>query len=186
MDLGDVLLVPGELSRTERIEIAKANNRIVEVKELIGKPMPQWSVTDARGIDPKGGVQQFQGRWTLVYFWHMHCQPCAGKEVPRLTKFLSDQNPLPDNIAMVSFIISAKSWKTINDADKFLEPIARRYWTEPWTRLPQAFDSTEQTRENIAEELFGQWILIDPKGIVVATGDDTSVGLDTLKKRSGL
>ena len=64
--------------------------------------------------------------------------------------------------------------------------IGKRYWAEPWTRLPQAFDKTNRTRESIAEELFGQWVLLDPNGIVVATGDETSVGLDVLRENSGL
>lgn len=186
VNVGELLLKPGEPTRNERIEVAKKEKRVVEVKELIGKPMPPWFVTDARGIDPKAGIEQFSGRWTLIYFWHRHCHPCAGTEVRKLTKFLADQTSPSDKVAVVSFLLGAKSWKTIADADKFLEPIGQQYWAAPWKRLPQAFDNTNRTRESIAEELFGQWVLLDPSGVVVATGSDTSVGLDALKEKAGL
>jgi hypothetical protein len=186
VNIGEILLIPSEPTREQRIERAKAEQRVIEVQELVGKPMPQWHVTDGRGIDPKAGIEQFRGRWALIYFWHMSCAPCARVEVPRLTKFVADHHPISERIAVVSFMHGAESWRTMADADKFLDRIGKRYWSEPWNRLPQAFDSTHRSRESIAEELFGTWILVDPKGIVAATGDDTSRGLVALTERSGL
>lgn len=186
VSVGDLVLGTFEQSRDDRIRIAKEQNRAGEVTELIGKPMPPWFVTDGRGLDLAKGPEQYKGKWLLVYFWHSQCGPCAGKEVPRLSKFVADEKTDFNKLAVVSFIIGAKNWKSIADADRYLEPIAQRYWTQPWTKLPLAFDSTDRTRESIAEELFGQWVLVDPQGLITATGLDTDEGLDQLKKRAGL
>lgn len=119
--------------------------------ELIGKPLPEWTVSDLSG-QPLTGTG-LTGKVVLLDFWATNCRPCL-EELPRLRQLYRDCSPLGFEIVGLSF----------DDAPETLEQFLKLE-PLPW-RVALGRNAAE---DQFQVHLIPCLMLVDRRGKVVAT-----------------
>lgn len=132
--------------------------------ELLGKPAPQWNITDSRGIDKDALPVDFRGKWLLVEFWGFWCGPCVAHSLPQLIDF-HEQNPeLADKLQIVA--VHHKGAESIADLEQKLVEIKKTRWKNRDLPFPIIVDATTKTVDAFGVSAFPTAVLIDPLGNV--------------------
>jgi hypothetical protein len=181
IDLGVLRLSPFKLHIQGRKERAKAAGTWGDYTRHYGEKPPPWHVHDARGVPKDAQVSDFKGKWVLVYFWGLSCQPCLKRGIPELMKFYEEHQGQRDRFEILAFCMDVEGEvKSVADLDEKLEPIVKHVWGKPLP-FPVLLDPSFTTWERYGLPAFGTLILIDPQGNLVK-GDETVLA-EKLKER---
>jgi thiol-disulfide isomerase/thioredoxin len=172
LDLGVLLLSPYKLPITTRIERAKAAGTWDDYTKHFGEKLPRWHVIDARGVNKEVQISDFKGKWVLVYFWGLSCNPCLRTGIPKLMKFQDEHRAESERFKIILMCVDLDDdLKSVADLDRRLEPVVKHVWKRP-IPFPVLLDPTFTTWERYGLTFFGTLILIDPEGNLVE-GDET-------------
>jgi thiol-disulfide isomerase/thioredoxin len=174
LDLGVLQLSPVVTIATRR-EQAKAAGTWPDTKQLYGKPCPEWHAVDARGIDKQARPADFRGKWVLVDFWGLSCDPCLRSGLPRLQKFSDEHAHQREQFEIVTICMDPDGeLKSIADLDRSLAPIVQHVWNGKQLSLPILLDPSFTTWERFGLSGMGQTMLIDPDGNL-REGDESTL-----------
>jgi thiol-disulfide isomerase/thioredoxin len=151
--------------------------KLKPLARLYGKPMPAWSITDARGL-PQGkstALADFKGKWVVLDFWGYWCHPCVGVSLPSWVQFAADHEADRDKFVVLAF--HDPQAESFADLDAKLAPVVKSSWGGKPLPFPILLDSTGATVERLGVERFPTALLIDPEGRLVRTGDDVETHL---------
>ncbi|APW62011.1 redoxin domain-containing protein [Paludisphaera borealis] len=174
VDLGVLLLSKVKDDIAARSERGKSDGTWIDVAQRFGRPAPEWRLTDARGV-PKGArVQDFRGKWLLIYFWGFGCAPCLGTELPALARFYEDHQADRNRFEVVAVCIDDDEASTSMAAvDRKLENVVKHVWGGKALPFPVVLDASYQSMENFGVTRFGP-LLVDPDGDLIL-GDLTTL-----------
>jgi len=181
IDLGVLHLSPYKPPITTRIERAKAAGTWDDYTKHYGEKLPRWHVIDARGVKKEVQISDFKGKWVLVYFWGLSCNPCLRTGIPKLMKFQDEHHAEIERFKILSMCVDVDDdLKSVADLDKRLEPVVKHVWKKPIS-FPVLLDPTFTTWERYGLTFFGTLILIDPEGHLVE--GDEAVLAEKLKQQ---
>ncbi|QEH35576.1 Thiol-disulfide oxidoreductase ResA [Aquisphaera giovannonii] len=169
LDLG--VLTLADVSKVPRraYERAKDGAGWVDVADRYGKPAPGWHLDDARGIARDARIEDFRGKWLLVYFWGFGCAPCLGTELPSLSRFYEAHAADRGRFEVVA-VCTDDDARSMADVDRRLEPIVRNAWGGKPLPFPTALDTSYRTMEAFGLRTLGPQ-LVDPEGILRKGGE---------------
>jgi thiol-disulfide isomerase/thioredoxin len=135
--------------------------------------LPNWHITDARGVTKSVQPADFKGKWLLVDFWGFSCRPCMKTGVPKLIKFYEDHASQRDRFEIVAICLDPDGeLKSMADVDRSLEPFVKHVWEGKTLPFPVLLDPSFETWQRYGLEGMGQVMLIDPEGRLIK-GDET-------------
>ncbi len=108
----------------------------------------------AKGASLKSS--DLQGRWTILSFWSMTCEPCL-KEMPDLDQFNEDWSGPELSIV------------TVNEDRVDLSETIRQFLAETEIQLAVYYDTEGQIKNAFDVHEFPRHFLISPKGEIVWT-----------------
>jgi thiol-disulfide isomerase/thioredoxin len=159
LDLGRLDVVPVE------------SDTLDPLTEYYGKKPPELTITDVRGASKSVRLADLRGKWILLDFWGLHCQPCIQESLPKLSKFYDEHQADRDR-----FEILAVCWNeevlTIEDYDRQAALIAEKFWAGKPLPFPVLFDGNGKTFDDYCVLGIPQSFLIDPDGNLVKGGDE--------------
>ena len=133
--------------------------------KLKGKLLPNWIITDARGIKPDSKLSDYKGKWVYLEFWGHWCGPCCAGSLPELIEFYEAHADERDKFEVIS--IHAGS-KTFADLDPKLTNIKKKFWKDKNLPFPILLDTaTNETCKLYGITHFPTGLLIDPQGKLV-------------------
>ena len=172
VDLGVLTLSNTKSHVSVKIEHAKSTGDWVDVADRYGKPAPRWHLTDARGIPKDAQIEDFKGKWVLIYFWDFGCAPCLGTGLPAMAKFYEEHAADRDRFEIVAFCIDDDGkLSSMAAVDRKLEPVVEHVWGGRALPFPSVLDASFQTMESFGISTLGPHLL-DPEGILMK-GDET-------------
>jgi thiol-disulfide isomerase/thioredoxin len=172
IDLGVLRLSPFKPTIRGRIERAKAVGTWGDYTKHYGEKPPQWHILDARGVSKDAQISDFKGKWLLLYFWGLPCNPCISRGIPNLMKFYEEHQAQRDRFEILALYMDVEGEvKSVSDLDKRLQPVVKNVWGKPLP-FPVLLDPSFTTMERYGLPGFGTLILIDPQGNLVK-GDET-------------
>ncbi len=169
VDLGMLVLRP-TIGLPERIENAKAKGTWGNYKDNLGKRPPRWHLTDARGMSKDAQLDDFRGKWVVLYFWSPNCAPCLGKQLPELMAFHEHHKAQADRFEILAFCCDfSETLRDIRGLERQLEPVKKAVWGGKDLPFPVLLDNTFQTYERFGLEGNGvsNLLLIDPQGRLI-------------------
>lgn len=151
---------------------AQSRGTFGDYRERSGRRPPKWYVTDAKGVRKDVGIEDFKGKWVLLYFWGQDCLPCMTETLPELSKFYEEHRSQRDKFEVLTFCLDVEGeLKSMAELDRFLEPVVRNVWGGKPLPFPVLLDNTFRTAESFGLEGFGVKFLVDPQGNLVE-GDE--------------
>ena len=173
VDLGTLELSPfRNYSSLERE--ARARGTLGDARHRKGQRAPRWYITDAKGVAGDVQIEDFQGKWVLLYFWSPRCLPCLTKSMPDLSKFYEAHRAQRDKFEILALCLDVEGeLKNMADLDRFLESVVRHAWGGKPLPFPVLLDNTFRTAESFGIEGFGDKLLIDPHGELVEGDEET-------------
>jgi thiol-disulfide isomerase/thioredoxin len=173
VDLGRLRLLPHHNDTPTRRAKAKSAGAWGDYSKYYGKALPNWHITDARGVSKEVQLADFKDKWVLVEFWGFSCRPCMKTSLPKLIKFYEDHKAQRDRFEILAICVETDDeLKSIADVDRKLVPYVRYVWEGKTLPFPVLLDSTFETWQRYGIEGMGQVLLIDPEGRLVK-GDET-------------
>lgn len=143
----------------------------------VGKELPPWRVTAARGLDPERcALADLKGRWIYVEFWGWWCGPCVGRGLPEMMKFAAEHAEFADRFLFIAF--HDRRAKDFGELDEKLVSIKQQRWGGKDLPFPILLDATGMTLALYGVRSFPTGILIDPDGKLVG-----EVGLQVLLEK---
>ena len=133
--------------------------------KLKGKPLPEWTVTEARGVDKSVQLADYKGKWVVLDFWGVWCHPCVSGSLPEAIAFQKLHARHADRFAILAF--HGRGATTLAEVDGKLPPIRERYWGGQNLPFPILLDGTGQTAERYGVARWPTTLLIDPAGNLV-------------------
>ena len=174
VDLGKLTLSPTLPNINERIEQSRASGTLGDYTKHYGEKLPAWNIVDARGVDKKVQLADFQGKWVLVNFWALNCASCLKHDLPRLAQFYHDHKAQREQFEIQAICVDCNGEKqSIAAVDRSLEPIVKHVWDGKRLPFPILLDPSMTTLERFGVPGY-QTILIDPEGRLVE-GDETTL-----------
>jgi len=149
-DLGDVKLEATELVR------------------LKGKPAPELTVTDARGVPKTVQLSDFKGKWVALEFWGYWCGPCVSRGLPVMAELQRAYSAHRDKFQVIA--VHDKAVQTIKELDPKIGAIRERYWGGRDLPFPVVVDGTGDIATKYGIKAWPTMVLIDPLGRVAGHG----------------
>jgi hypothetical protein len=173
VDLGTVELVPARDILVLKEE-AQSRGTFGDFRKHYGRRPPRWFVADAKGVAPDVRVEDFKGKWVLIYFWGIECRPCLKDSMPALAAFYEAHRSRRDRFEVLAFCLDVEgALKNIADLDRALEPVVRNAWGGKPLPFPVLLDNTFRTAESFGLSSIGDTLLIDPNGNLVEGDEKT-------------
>lgn len=148
-------------------DVQGGESEVVDREKLVGKQMPDWTVTNARGVLAGLQPSDYNGKWLLVTFWGYWCPHCVGDAVPALTKLRQEHADKLDKFETLTFHDSSATSPKELDQRLRERGVVEKHWNSKPLSLPILFDSTGATIKQFAVREFPTMLLIDPSGEVV-------------------
>jgi thiol-disulfide isomerase/thioredoxin len=134
----------------------------------VGKELPPWSLTDARGVKKDVTLADYRGKWVLVDFWGYWCGPCV-RQLGELIDLYEDHAGERDKFEILAF--HDGTVKDFSEMDAKTEQVKKSLWHGRSLPFPILLDAQNGARGATvaAYELqsFPTTILIDPQGKLV-------------------
>jgi thiol-disulfide isomerase/thioredoxin len=173
MDLGRLKLSPHRIDTSDRKADAKSAGKWGDYHTYYGQALPNWHVTDARGVTKNVQPADFRGKWLLVDFWGFSCRPCMKTGLPKLIKFYEDHAAQRDRFEIVAICLDPDGeLKSMADVDRSLDPFVKHVWGGKTLPFPVLLDPSFETWQRYGLDGMGQVMLIDPDGRLIK-GDET-------------
>jgi hypothetical protein len=175
LDLGKLALEQRELGDCERRMIeAKRAGDWGDYKQHYGKSPPPWHVTAAEGVSKDVRLEDFRGKWILLYLWGIPCTNCLLDGLPKLTKFYEEHGDQRERFEIVALCTDCDSGlQSIADLDRALAPIVKNVWNGKTLPFPVLLDPTFETMKRYGVLGYGTLLLIDPQGKLVEGDEKT-------------
>ena len=135
------------------------------ITKLKGKPAPELTITDARGVPKTVQLSDYKGKWVYLEFWGYWWEPCYERAIPALMAFEELHKKSRDQYVILS--IHDHSVKTLAELDTKLIPLQQSIWQGRDIPFPILLDGDHAT--STAYGITGRQIgiLIDPEGNLV-------------------
>jgi len=173
IDLGTLRLSRAPEAFNHRMERVRAEKHLPNLKDLVGQSPPPVFADDARGVPRDWQPGRSPGKWQFVEFWGMGCIPCLREDLPALIKFHDDHARQADQFEIVTvFMDPDEKIRTIADLDKNIKSIITHVWGKPLP-FPTLVDPSYQTYESWGLSGYGEQVLINPEGKIVAGNLET-------------
>ncbi len=173
IDLGTLRLSRTPEAIVPRMKRVKLEKHLPNLKDLVGQSPPPVFAEDARGVPRDWQLGQSPGKWQFVEFWGMGCIPCLKVDLPALTKFHDDHARQADQFEIVTvFLDPDEKIRTIADLDKNIKSIITHVWGKPLP-FPTLVDPSYRTCESWGLSGYGEQVLINPEGKIVAGNLET-------------
>lgn len=142
-----------------------------------GKVPPPLAITDARGVPREVQLADYRGKWVLLDFWALWCQPCIGGSLPKLAKFYEEHPAAAEQFEVLAVCNTAKEKAlTIEAFDALVAPIVEKVWDGKALPFPVLVDGEGATAANYGIIGWPTTLLVDPEGKLVKLGAyDTSI-----------
>jgi thiol-disulfide isomerase/thioredoxin len=143
-----------------------------DLTQYYGKTPPELSITDARGVPKTVKLADFRGKWVVLEFWALWCDPCVYRNLPELTKFYEEHAAERDRFQILS-ICNTEQEKTLTmDAyDVLAAPVIDKAWVGKQLPYPVLLDGERKTWGIYGIQGWPKRLLIDPDGHLVKDGD---------------
>lgn len=174
LDMEDVYLFVTLPPGQAELDLGSVDMPLAPLAKLYGKPAPDWTITEARGIDAGSRVSDFRGKWVLLEFWGHWCGPCVIDSLPRLARFYRERREDHDRFEVVA--VHHRDADTLEELDEKLEPIQEKYWENQPLPFPIIVDATDETVEAYGISAFPTAVVIDPEGKVSRIRSATELG----------
>jgi thiol-disulfide isomerase/thioredoxin len=180
VDLGTFTLAPATPNINDRIKLSQESGAMRDYTKHYGEKLPDWHITDARGVSKDVKLADFKGKWVLVDFWALNCGVCLKRTLPNLTKFYEEHAAQRDQFEILAICVDCNGeLKSVAEVDRKLEPIVKHVWNGKPLPFPILLDPSMTTLERFGVPGY-ETILIDPEGRLVE-GDETVLA-EKLKK----
>ena len=169
------LSVSGLMIRDQTYEFAvEAGRRRVElgilkiqpswIARTLGKPMPEWTADQARGLPRGVRLKDLRGRWVLIELWHYSCGPCVVFSLPQLKDFYRDFADRRERFEIVALHSGG-----VRSFDELADRLRTRRGAVRLEDLPfpVLLDAEGRTMKRWELTSFPTQLLIDPQGRLV-------------------
>ena len=171
IDLGVLTLLPARLTINDKVEQSQASGAMGDYTKRYGQKLPDWHITDARGVSKNVRLADFKGKWVLLDFWALTCKVCLKEDLPRLAKFYEEHRGQRDQFEILAICVDCDGrLRSIADVDRALEPIVEHVWGGKPLPFPVLLDPSMTTLECFGVPGYFT-LLIDPDGRLVE-GDE--------------
>ena len=136
-----------------------------KIATLVGKPAPELSITDARGVPKTVKLSDYKGKWIHLEFWGFWCGPCVQRSIPAMIAF--DDLHKKDRDKYVILTIHDHSAKTLAAIEKRTANLKVTAWQGRELPFPILLDGDDKTEQAYGIHAHPTGILIDPEGNIV-------------------
>jgi hypothetical protein len=126
----------------------------------VGKTLPPWKVTDARGAKKEVQISDFKGKWVLVTFW-----VASMSHFPGLIDLYETRAKDRDKFQIIAF--HDPTTKNFKELDERYKKLKEMYFPGRDLPFPVLLDSTGETFKKFGIRRFPTNILVDPEGKLV-------------------
>ena len=140
-------------------------------ESLQGKPAPELSIFDARGVDKNVRLADFRGRWVALEFWGLHCGPCVTESLPALARFYQEHAADRGRFEILAICNCKEHPATIQEYDRLIEPVMNESWGGKPLPFPVLLDRGKETNDTYGIESYPTTLLVDPEGNLVGEVD---------------
>lgn len=147
-----------------RIELGELKVRPSWIAQMLGKPMPEWTVDHARGLPRGVRLKDLRGRWVLIELWNWSCGPCLVYSLPQLIDFYRDFAERRERFEIVALHCGGA-----RNFDELADRLASRRGAVRLEDLPfpVLLDAEGRTMKQWGLTSFPTQLLIDPQGRLV-------------------
>ena len=153
------------LKSGERRDLGAVDLKLSPIARQYGKKPPPWHFTDARGVRKNVTIDDFRGKWLVLDFWFLSCQPCVGSSLPNWIDFCEEHAAHRDRFEILA--IHDDTVRSFAMLDSGLKPIIKTIWRGRPLPFPTVLDATGETIENFGVRAFPTVVLVNPEGILV-------------------
>ncbi|HTM54964.1 MAG TPA: TlpA disulfide reductase family protein [Pirellulales bacterium] len=144
--------------------------------KFFSKTPPELSFTDARGVPKTLKLADLRGKWVLLDFWGLNCQPCVRDSLPRLAKFYEQHHADRDRFEILAICNTwGEEFKTIEEFDRLAAPIVEKFWQGKQLPFPILIDGNGKTFDDYGIGIVPDALLIDPSGNLVPDGNEATL-----------
>jgi peroxiredoxin len=148
------------------LDLKDVNLEATIIMSHVGKPLPPWKVTDARGAKKQIQLSDFKGKWVLIAFWGAAHATFNNSQITQFIDFCETRAKDRDKFDIILFHNTEIS--DFNNLDTRLKSAKEMYWGGRDLPFPILLDSTGQTFKEVGIIANPTSILIDPQGNVFA------------------
>lgn len=154
-----------------------------DYSKYYGKEPPAFQITDALGTEKKVKLVDYRGKWLLLDFWSLDCEPCIHRDLPRLAQFYEKHAADRDRFEILAICATASGKdSTKEECEKRLTPIIENVWRGKPLPFPVLIDGGGKTLDAYSIGVVPTTILIDPDGKVVESGSEATLA-EKLKRK---
>ncbi len=178
VDLGTLRLSSVPEAVVPRMLRVMAERQIPALRERIGQAPPLIHADDSRGVARDWQAGHAPGKWQVIEFWGMDCPACLNRTLPDLIRFQDEHAGQTDRFEIITVFMDVEGkLNTIARMDEALQPIVKHVWGGRSLPFPTLVDPSYRTSESWGLAGYGDVVLIDPAGKIVAGDLDTLRGI---------
>ena len=116
-------------------------------------------------------LADYHGKWVLLDFWAVWCQPCISGSLPKLTKFYEEHAADREQFEVLAICNTAKEKAlTIEAFDALVAPVVEKVWDGKSLPFPVLVDGEGATAAIYGIIGWPTTLLVDPEGNLVKLG----------------
>ena len=131
---------------------------------FVGKDAPSITPTSIAGLPPHFNLKDLRGKWVLVDFWAVWCQPCV-QEMDAIAEFYRTNHGVESRFEILA--IHSPDGKSLDGISSNLKLLENEVWHSKPLPFPLIFDYSAATHRRWGVESYPTMLLIDPEGHLV-------------------
>jgi thiol-disulfide isomerase/thioredoxin len=130
----------------------------------IGKLAPEITPTSISNYAGIFDLKSLRGKWVLVDFWAVWCQPCV-VELDSIANFYREHQGQRDKFEILG--VHSPDGRSLKSLRESLDRLEKDYWHGKPLPFPLIFDQTGSTVSAWGVQSYPTTLLIDPEGRLV-------------------